>query len=298
MLCRNPFVDKFGTAAYPCGQCMPCRFNKRRLWTHRLMLEAGCHVDSTFVTLTYSDDYLPSGSTLVKEHVQKWLKRLREQVAPARLRYYAVGEYGDRGGRPHYHAALFGFPSCSHGQTLNPGRADDCCEWCNIVFRSWGMGSIKLGTLEVSSAQYICGYVTKKLTNANDDVVRSYLGSRSPEFAIMSNRPGIGCLAMDDVASVLLKYDPECIDVPVGLSHGRRRLPLGRYLRRQLRKRIGRDEKAPVCKETQEEMLRLRILAKKDKDLPSLKSQVIKDGNQRYLQFNFRQSMKKERKRL
>lgn len=73
------------------------------------------------------------------------------------------------------------------------------------------------------------------------------LGDRHPEFARMSNRPGIGADFVHEIASTLLEHDlSEMEDVPTALAHGQRVLPLGTYLRRKLRKAIGRDEKAPV----------------------------------------------------
>lgn len=74
------------------------------------------------------------------------------------------------------------------------------------------------------------------------------LNGRVPEFSRMSNRPGIGAFAMSDVASSILEFNLEdrIADVPAALRHGQRLMPLGRYLRKRLRKEIGRDEKAPA----------------------------------------------------
>lgn len=95
--------------------------------------------------------------------------------------------------------------------------------------------------LGIKSANYIAGYVTKKMTHASD--IR--LGGRHPEFARMSLRPGIGAHAMHDVASEILRYGLKG-DVPCGLRHGASVHPLGKYLRRYLRVLCGRDEKAPA----------------------------------------------------
>lgn len=232
------------------------------------MLESQLHGDNAFVTLTYDDASLPmlsSGmSSLEPKHLQDWLKRLRSAVSPIRVRFYAVGEYGDDSFRPHYHAALFGFPSCRRGQTgLGSSRPgwDRCCVQCKLVGETWGKGKVFLGTLEISSAQYLAGYVTKKMTRSDD--VR--LDGRWPEFARMSLRPGIGRDFLHDAASAFLQFNLETSqsDVPVTLRHGGRELPLGRYLRREFRKLVGRDEKTPdqVVKELQEKMRPLREAA-------------------------------------
>lgn len=43
----------------PCGQCISCRLNKSRDWANRVMLEASEFKHNYFITLTYSDEYLP-----------------------------------------------------------------------------------------------------------------------------------------------------------------------------------------------------------------------------------------------
>lgn len=240
MLCKNPYVR--GGKAFGCGQCLPCRFNRARVWTHRIMLEAYQYEENAFVTLTYADD---SQVSLDPDHLKNFLKRLRKDVYPKRIRYYAVGEYGDKTGRPHYHLALFGFPTCVRGKT-QPGRSGSCCPVCDRVRSVWGQGLVDVARIEPASARYIAGYVVKKMTKHDDE----RLEGRFPEFARMSLKPGIGAGAMHEVASALLTHDPDCADVPSVLQHGRARMPLGRYLRRELRHLMGRSKDAP--KETLE----------------------------------------------
>lgn len=64
----------------------------------------------------------------------------------------------------------------------------------------------------------------------------------------MSLVPGIGAGAMERVAALwkVHSLDNRILDVPPVLRHNRRMLPLGRYLRRRLRKELGRDLSAPV----------------------------------------------------
>lgn len=72
------------------------------------------------------------------------------------------------------------------------------------------------------------------------------LGNRHPEFARMSLKPGIGYSAMHELASVLIEYQEQKPDVATALDHGRKRLPLGRYLTRSLRSLTGREVNAPL----------------------------------------------------
>lgn len=192
---------------------------------HRILLESYQHEFNAFVTLTYSAESEPYAGSLRPEHTQSWLKRLRRRFDPQRLRFFLVGEYGDRFSRPHYHAALFGYPSCVGG----PVRDGACqCQPCLGVRETWGFGHVFVGRLEPKSARYISRYTLKKMTSPTD--VR--LGGRLPEFSRQSRRPGIGVDAMWDVASVLLRYPTK--PVPLVLDHNRKSLPLGRLLRSKL----------------------------------------------------------------
>lgn len=248
MLCSNPVI--VNSHPFACGGCECCRINRKRVWANRLMLEAAEHGSNAFVTLTYSQENLPlclTGlPTLAPEHVRNWLKRLRKQIAPARIRYFLVGEYGDHTERPHYHAALFGFQRCKNGRTLrfrNRALADKCCVNCRIIQSSWGHGDVEVGGLEEGSARYLCGYVLKKMTRYDD----RRLHGRSPEFARMSLRPGLGHRAMHDIADVILRYglDKSEADVPGAIRRGSAIQPLGRYLRGQLRLMIGKEVTCP-----------------------------------------------------
>lgn len=257
-MCRNPYLGPNG--AYGCGQCMPCRVNKRRVWAHRLMLEASLYKDNAFVTLTYSDEHLVRTSsgklTLCPDDLKNFLKRLRRQFEPSRLRFFAVGEYGHDGTRlwnPHYHLALFNYPGCSYCTTTSGSAYRQCdCASCSVVQKCWKKGLTHVGTLAPESADYVCGYVTKKLTDGGD----SRLEGRHPEFTRMSLKPkakgepgGIGGEAMHEVGDTVLRFDlvGSTGDVPSELRHGRRRKPLGRYLRRQLRRISGQLEAAPAA---------------------------------------------------
>lgn len=253
MLCKNPYL-KSASQPYGCGQCMPCRYNRRRLWANRIMLEAKMHAHSSFVTLTYGPEALPPGGTLVPKHTQDWLKRLRKGVEHP-LRFFLVGEYGDLSNRPHYHAAIFGLPGCLQNH-LDEYRRSKCnCSSCLFIRETWKHGKTDNAYLTLESANYVAGYVTKKLTRKGDPK----LGDRHPEFARMSLKPGIGATAARGIADALSQeYGVDTIiqsgDVPTSLRNGKKTLPLGRYLRRKIRETLGHKETGTP----QEVLLRLQ----------------------------------------
>lgn len=237
------------------------------------MLEALQHKENSFATLTYADETLPTDGSLRPKDLQLWLKKLRRRWTVSPIRYYGVGEYGDVSGRPHYHIALFGFGSCEHGQTRRfpRGRERVCCPRCGIIADTWGLGRIDLARLELHSAQYICGYITKKMTKPDDP----RLEGRHPEFARMSLKPGIGGGAEHEIADVHLRYSPDAAEVPTALRHGTTIMPLGRYLTRRLRKAVGREEGPSVWTQAVQaaKVQHLREIADQ---APGLKKEVFK----------------------
>lgn len=107
---------------------------------------------------------------------------------------------------------------------------------------------------------------------------------------------------MHEVASTFMAFNLENteVDVPSTLRHGKRLLPLGRYLQKNLRKMVGRDEKAPqaTMDALAVELLPLRYAAKADPENPSLKSQIIKKGLGKVAQLEARQKIHKPRKSI
>ncbi|QXP44135.1 MAG: replication initiator protein [Arizlama microvirus] len=276
MLCRYPYIPKEG-GAFPCGRCIPCRVAARRLWTHRIMLESDCHEASSFVTLTYNPENFPSDGSLNPEHLQLWKKRLRIDYfrkTGKLLRFYCVGEYGDKTFRPHYHAIVFGYSSC-----LNPYRKKwlrkkkkPCdCDNCVMIHDSWGLGFTDCGDVSLASAGYVAGYINKKMTKKDD----SRLEGRYPEFCQNRAKPGIGQLAVAEIADSLLNketgevYLDEFGDVPRIVKRDGRFYPLGRYIRGKLREKLGVadniKEEAHGRWKTEVSELRKNYLASKEK---------------------------------
>lgn len=245
MLCAKPFVKSGNVTAkglrrdsrearlaatpLPCGQCLHCRINKARIWSHRILLESASHPFSTFVGLTYEDSHLtytPKGlMTLNPRDLTLFLKKFRARIYPRKIRYYAVGEYGEEKERPHFHLVIFN----SH-----PFDKQD-------LLLSWGKGNVDVGDVCMYSARYIAGYTTEKLS-----LDKRKLNGRHPVFMRSSKGKsgGIGLQEIKRVGNVLLLqpyFKPRLIRE---FNRGKRILPLGRYLTRKLAEVIGLDPQA------------------------------------------------------
>lgn len=271
--------------AHGCGACLPCRLKKRREWTHRIMLEAGLQVDNAFVTLTYAPNPDPEKDiwSLNPHHHRQFMDALRKRLKPLKIRFFAVGEYGEKNDRPHFHYALFGYPSCQKSRTRS--RTFRCCAPCDLLEDVWGKGFIKNLPLEMGSARYVARYVIKKMTRFDDP----RLHNRHPEFSRMSLKPGIGAGVLEKVSAVITRYNlltPEG-DVPVTLRHGDLQWPLGRYLRKKLRRHLGLDERSPTVtsaegayraywSEENSAMRAVQEAALSDAQNPSLKHHLLK----------------------
>lgn len=244
MLCERPYKS-YGTE-FRCGHCIPCRIYHRRVWTHRMVLESYSHAENCFVTLTYREEERPE--SLDKEECKLFFKRFRQQVATdfkrARVRVFYCGEYGDQSNHAHYHAIIFGYPSCERGDTryraVRGSLRFECCDTCKRVHDAWGHGKVHLGTVSQRSCQYVARYVNKKMTSADD----LRLNGRAPEFAEMSRAPGIAIpYVREFLGPVVARYARSESDIPVTLAHGGREWPLGRTLRLELKKFLGIDTK-------------------------------------------------------
>lgn len=242
MLCKYPtiFPNNPSGLPSPCGQCMHCRINRSRVWSNRMVCEAMAHDETSFLTLTYSDEHLPSDSSLDPDHHREFMYRFRDHYRRRfgkRIRFFMAGEYGEKTQRPHYHYALFGYPHCPYGGGRRVGgKFVPCtCMHCQFLTDRWGLGNIFLGTLTSDSAQYVCKYISKSMTKPDDP----RLMGRHPEFSLQSNKPGIGSQVIPEIASVLTTYGVSLDDFPNVLLHSSKSLPLGRYMKAKLLDEMG-----------------------------------------------------------
>lgn len=167
MQCLSPIYLSKQDMVVPCGKCAFCAATRRSDWATRIEYESRLHLVKKFITLTYANPHLTweyGNPQLVKSDLQKWFKRVRK--AGFKFRYYAVGEYGSRTYRPHYHVLLFG------------DVPDD------VIGEAWSFGQVHIGTVTQASIMYCLGYITNKNW--------THLHNRVPPFSLMSRKPGLG----------------------------------------------------------------------------------------------------------
>lgn len=185
----------------PCGHCLNCSVRRQMAWSLRLLLEGHSHVFASFLTLTYAEHSLKA--RLDKRDVQTFLKRYRESFGPAR--YFCVGEYGSRTGRPHWHMILF-----SSVMRWLPGVHD---------LKQWPHGGVHVGDVTLASIAYTARYSLKTGPKGGSYVV------------LMSRRPGLGRTRLEEIASYLASVQPRIEFVPHWWRVGTRMLPLDKTAR-------------------------------------------------------------------
>lgn len=154
----------------PCGKCTPCVLRKAEQMAFRLYWEDRRSVTAYFLTLTYERTPItPKGyQTLVPSDLTNYWKRVRRlqdrkvatsyRNAPIEqpIRYFACGEYGDRRGRPHYHAIVFNAYEDAlirAWQNYEPGE---------IKTEDGINGFAYVGTVTPGSIRYVTGYLNKQ----------------------------------------------------------------------------------------------------------------------------------------
>lgn len=167
----------------PCGHCVECLEARASEWALRVMDEVSLTDSSCMITLTYRD--APEG--LKKAHLQQFIKDLRKRLdrIGVKIRYFGCGEYGSKGGRPHYHVIIFGWQPSDIRPFFKRKGHDVYIS--NFVSEVWKKGYITVEAVTYHSAKYCAKYLQKF----------SDVGDKQPPFVLMSLKPGIGAGAID-----------------------------------------------------------------------------------------------------
>ena len=151
----------------PCGKCYECLQSYSKEWSYRCYCESFYHDESCFITLTYKD----SPVTLVKKDYQLFLKRLRKKIYPKKIKYFACGEYGSKGKRPHYHLIIFGYRPPDLEFFFNSGN--DKIYKSKVLAELWSLGFVSVGDVSLNSAKYCAKYL-QKLSRAPAGCIESF----------------------------------------------------------------------------------------------------------------------------
>lgn len=196
---NDAFSDGEPPFKIPCGQCTDCRIRKGSDWTSRLVHESKFHLVSSFLTMTYDDAHLPEHETLVPRDMQLFVKRVRKHYPGVKLRYFGVGEYGEKTHRPHYHMILFGAAFLEDRRPHSKNSAGDQLYTSATLEKLWGKGHCLIGNVSPQSCGYVAQYAFKKINGKLGEEHYRRVDPRTgetwvlqKEFANMSTHPGIG----------------------------------------------------------------------------------------------------------
>lgn len=193
-MCTNPYLVPSLGFTVPCGQCMSCRIARSREWTERILGEAECWENAVFVTLTYDPNNIKTTTgrySLKKEDLTNFFKNLRYRLDNRKIKYYAIGEYGEKFEGGHFHAIIYGLRFCGGCESCNvsdrrrqsPARPGTDCD---RLKQAWPYGFVDVSGVGPESAGYVAKYVTKFDS-------RNYDG-REPPFSRCSRGLGLSWL--------------------------------------------------------------------------------------------------------
>lgn len=172
-MCDAPNILADGTLV-GCRLCKQCKNQYINQWAGRCIAESKTANHTYYITLTYGrDEYGDSNhiraAVLTYSDVQKYMKRIRKTVG--KFKYFAVGEYGERNGRAHWHVLLF-----TEKPLSKKIRYEE-----NYIQEHWKDGWSFFRKFHLSHAYYVCKYIFK---DAVDDLKIAKHG--------MSKKPPIG----------------------------------------------------------------------------------------------------------
>lgn len=185
-MCRHSYRtrDMFNVPVEcKCNSCITCLRTNRTFWYHRILSDVSAcqrfaNRGSSFVTLTLAPKKDVYNPPLDKRHLTLFWKLARKRI-DYKLNYYAIGDYGGRTQRTHYHAILIGVPS-EHASM--------------ICRRDWLHGFYDVEPAVSSNINYVVSYMQRQ-NNAQKRLYEK-LGYQAP-FATMSHGIGYSLFTRD-----------------------------------------------------------------------------------------------------
>lgn len=193
------YSKEYPVIQIPCGKCLSCRLEHSRQIALRAYHESQMYKKNCFVTLTYDDDHLES-EKLIPAHLEKFIKDLRtklfsnllgklfpdlsqkqqrslwrslpdirrkELYNEIQISSLAVGEYGDKNKRPHWHLLIFNWTPSEPVYKYTTDLGDQVYTSSDLT-TLWQRGNSEFGSVTLESAGYVARYSTKKLAHGKD----------------------------------------------------------------------------------------------------------------------------------
>jgi len=182
----------------PCGHCIGCMIDRSRMWSLRSVDEADAHKHNEFLTLTFNDKYINDSKSVSKVFLSQFLKRFRYYYGDG-IRFLAVGEYGEKKLRPHYHLLLYNFQfddkyvyKYDYKRNIAYYRSPflENKVWCDVSSKE-SLGFAIIGDVNFQTSAYVARYCTKKLFNSKKARL-AYFADKEPEFLNYSRNYGLG----------------------------------------------------------------------------------------------------------
>lgn len=153
MACAGPIsiAGSQGPIQTRCRQCLPCRIHRQSALTFRCLLENQTALSGCFLTLTY-DEAPAIGSYQDFSLFMKRLRKAQGRTSNTPIRFFGIGEYGERFGRFHYHALIWNAPILfqDHYRT-----------------KLWPLGFSYIGEVTPASVRYTVRYTLKFLAQGD-----------------------------------------------------------------------------------------------------------------------------------
>lgn len=207
----------------------------------------------------------------LKKDYKKGKKAKYVKRYSSKIRYYAVGEYGDMD-RPHYHILLFNAP-------LEYFRYNSYFDryFSFEIEEIWKKGLVHIGKVEPASVHYC----TKYHLLTPDDWRKD--DCREKPFSVQSRKPGIGENYID---TEIIDYFNSSKDNYATLSNGKR-IPLGRYYKNKIREKseniedIRETKKRAIQRANKQEEV-VRNTFHTEADFFEFEREVNKNGRKKY----------------
>jgi hypothetical protein len=151
------------------------------------------HKENCFITLTFSPEALAAREnpySIDLRDFQLFMKRLRKKFGN-NIRFFHVGEYGEKNRRPHYHALLFGL-NFDDKELLHKSGGISLYT-SKTLQELWPYGFSTIGDVTFESAAYCARYCLKKINGDKKEEHYNYICPETgeiikitPEYATMS----------------------------------------------------------------------------------------------------------------